>query len=175
VPSTREGLDAEAWKAAVKRAKETIAAQQQLLETDRGAVAALRAATAKLSGEGRHWAKSITGRLKARCLYLESMIALNRSLVTFDETARQQGLEAGRKAADEHARRSLDLARRAVEKCSGDVRSRFDRDAVAQLESQLNGTIRQWLTIFDDVDDDLPDDAAGGAADQAQGGTDRAE
>ncbi|NQU24122.1 MAG: hypothetical protein HQ567_22800 [Candidatus Nealsonbacteria bacterium] len=142
VPTTAEGLDVEVWVAAVKRATEATG-RQQLLDSDRRAIATFGAVTGKLPGEGRRWANVMTGRLKVRCLYLESMMALNRSLITFDKTARQQNIEAAGKAAAEHACLSLDLARRAIDKYT--VRTRSDRDAVAELEVQVHDAIGRFL------------------------------
>jgi biotin operon repressor len=145
LPDSIEQLDGDDWKTRTDRAKDIIGQQQNLLTKDRQAIAAFQKVLPKLDEQGQTWAKLMTNRFQFRCLYLESMMALNQSLLTFDQVARSEGIKKAKNAASEDVKDALDLSRQAIEKYAEEVRNREDQGVIAQLNEQYYKMIKQFL------------------------------
>lgn len=147
LPAKPESLEDPAWKTIVKESAGTvsgIAAQEKLLAMDTAAVAQFRSLLDGMEAQGREWAQVMVNRLEFRCLYLESMIALNQSFIKYDEVARAEGFEKASLAAAKDAKVAQELARQAIEKYAENLPDRTDQGVIAQLNEQYYVILRRY-------------------------------
>ena len=147
LPGKLEDFDQESWKDVVERANSNycgIAGQEMLYKADQDAIKEMKFILPKLDEQGKSWARLMINRLEFRCLYLQSTIALNKTLLTYDEIARKRNLIEAKTSAHKYAKLSLDYSVKAIEKYAQDIRNRSDLGTVAQLNEQYYKILKHF-------------------------------
>ena len=148
LPRKLETLEQESWKRVVQQANSDycgIAGQEKLYKMDQDAIKELKSILPKLDEQGKAWAQLMINRFEFRCLYLQSTIALNKSLIAYDETAHsEKSILKAKTAAYKYAQISVDYAVKAIEKYAENIHDRSDLGVVAQLNEQYYRILKHF-------------------------------
>ncbi len=148
LPTALSGIQKPEWRRVVEAAAGElcgIQAQTQLREGDLRRITRLRRALNAGSSTQRERLSTLIRRLEFRVAYLDAVIAVNQSLIAFDNAAREGALTHGRRAAAPHARHALSRGIRAVELYAAWILDRGDQGVVAQLNEQFIRPLRDHL------------------------------
>lgn len=145
VPSSIDGINDENWKKTIEIAKNMIVEQKNLYDMDGRTVETLRSLMPDITDQQKVWVRLLENRLEFRQLYVKAMIALNESLIVFDEAGRKHGIAEAGRAALKYAEQSVKLTRQAIEKYAEDVRNRGDLGVIAQLNEQHYKILERYM------------------------------
>lgn len=151
VPSNADGLKDEKWQSAVATARNMMVEQKSLYDLDMKSVRTIDGLMEGMNEGQQSWARLLANRLEFRALYVEAMIALNKSLISYDEIGRKYGIIKAREAAARDAKVSVELTKRAIEKYAEEIRNRGDLGVIAQLNAQHYDILRQYLMSLSDA------------------------
>jgi hypothetical protein len=144
LPATVEGLKNAEWRNKVAAVGGHVQQLQKLRATEAKSVAALRETMPKLDAFGRLQAELLANRFQVRIHYIDTLLALNETLVTYDAVAAKEGIAKARLAAAKPAGKAADRMREAIEQYAKVIRNRGDLGAVAQMNEQFYRPMRKF-------------------------------
>jgi hypothetical protein len=144
--ATAADLNGAAWTDIVSKCQILITKQQAYIARDQDFVNSLTNLRPQLSASGQNWLDLMINRLEFRIMYVEGLLDINRSYVTFNTTGKASGIAAAKTAANADLNNALGHIYGSIMHYSSCVRNTSDLGVIGQLNLQVYNVLKKFLT-----------------------------
>lgn len=139
-------LNGAAWTDIVSKSQTLITKQQAYLTRDQNFVTSLKNLRPQLSASGQYWLDLMINRLEFRILYVEGLLDVNSSYVTYNTVGKASGITAAKTAANADLNNALGHIYGSIMHYSSCVRNTSDLGVIGQLNLQVYNILKKFLT-----------------------------
>ncbi len=140
LPLNDESLENHLWRDGIAKTQANLQKLHSFAEMDRRYADMIDKA-----GASTRWAKIMHNRLESRYYYTQSLMELSKSYLAYDEMAKNGKYEEARKAAQDHAQKAMDNAKKCMSIYANGIWDTNDLGALAQMHKQYYQVIEEYI------------------------------
>jgi hypothetical protein len=139
-------LNSSSWADIVSKCQNLINRQQALINRDQNFINQLKNIRPQLTSSGQYWLDLMINRLEFRTIYVEGLLDINRSYITFNNVGKSSGIASAKTAACADLNNALSHIYDAINKYAQCVRNTSDLGIIGQLNLQVYNIIKKFIT-----------------------------
>jgi hypothetical protein len=134
-----------AWSTIVSECQTLITKQQALIARDQAFSATLKSLKPQLTQTGQYWLDLIINRLDFRALYVQALIDINQSYITYNTTAKASGTTQAKASACTVLNNALSQMYQAILKLAECARNNSDLGLIGQINILDYDVLMQFI------------------------------
>lgn len=143
--ATTADLSSGAWNTIVSECQTLLTKQQALVDRDQSFITALTGLRPQLSAAGQFWLDLMINRLTFRTIYVNGLMDINKSYITFNTIGKASGIAQAKTAACADLNNAISHIRDAINKYAECVRNTSDLGVIGQLNLQVYNVLSDFI------------------------------
>jgi hypothetical protein len=139
-------INSAGWADIVSKCQTLITKQQALINRDQAFLTSLKNLRPQLPASGQYWLDLMINRLEFRVVYVQGLIDINTSYITFNTIGKASGIAAAKTAANSDLNDALDHIYASINKYAECVRNTSDLGVIGQLNLQVYNVLKKFIT-----------------------------